>query len=293
LEDRLFNFFVLTNIPQQRILHVQITFDLQKTLTAEFRRQRNEFMREREEIEYKPGYHLDPHEVFKINPFDDLDNLLPITSSPSTLNSLEPDSELYGHITAFFSTGDDDKELLFQNFDRRRVISTKGSLIWSNNTYRQMDAPGLNLATSLAAILRRDDLLFHSSWCARRIFDLTQYLREATDDQVMQFLKHTHFHCSDVDKVIEKFSTWERNKVCLILESGILDDFNTEQMKMVAADLQYELLLNNEGRMIFPEDKKRLKGLLRFLAEDYMMSPLTEKLHVVTSKRPIFSPSSV
>jgi hypothetical protein len=285
LEDQLFNFFVLTDIPESRVLHVEVLSDLQKTLTEEFRGQREKFIQEKEEIEYKPGYCLDTHELFKISPFDDLDDLFSITSSPISLNSLDPDPELYGQIKAFFAKADND-ELLFQHFDRRRIISAEGSLIWSGKTFRKMNEPGLNLSKSLAAVLRCDDLLFSNSWCAGRIFDITQYLKEATDDQINQFLNHANFNSSDSVNRIDQYTNWERTKVSLILESGVLNNFTPEQMKTVATDLRYELLLQ-DGRIVLPSNKKDLKKLLRFLAEDYMMSPLTEKLHIVTSKRPI------
>lgn len=291
MKDRLYNFFVLTNQPRHRILHVQIDSVIQRNLTDVFAKQRNAFLNDREEIEYQPGYHPDQNEIFKISPFEDLDDLLEITTSPSSCESLEPNLEMYSNITAFFAFDSNNNELLFQNFDSRGVISTERSLYWSNNTFTQINVPGISLAKNLTAIVRGEELLFQSSWSARRIFDLTQYLKEATDDQIEKFIQHSSFNCSDKSKFFLQLGAAERIKVCLILESGVLDTYTPKQMGLVAADLKYELPLDQNGRIVFQGEKKQIKVLLRFLAEEYMMSPLTDRIHIVTSKRPLLPKS--
>lgn len=271
MTENLYNFFVLTDIPGQRVLHVSVSAGLQKNLTSAFRDQRMTFTADREEIEYRPAYHPEPDEIFKINPFDDLDDLLKITQSPSSLDSLEPDSTIYGHIVSFFSSSDSANELLFQNFDQRRIISNKGlAMIWDSSTFRQMREPGLSPGKNLGAILRGDELLFQKSWCARRIFDLTSYFKEATDEQLYEFLRHKHFTHHDSNSAHSQFDSWMRTKVCLILESGVLDKHNPEQLRIIAADLSYSLSIDSQGRIIFPQEKKQMKGLLRFLSEDYI-----------------------
>ena len=283
----IFNFFVITDIPGKKVLHVSVSPSLQIKLTEEFRKQRDAFLNEREIIDYRAAYHPDQDEIFKISPFDDLNDLLSITNSSSSVESLEPSPEMLEHVKAFFSTSDNPQELLFQNFDRRRIISNRSlAIIWAKNTYHHMEEPGLNLNKNLGAILRGDELLFHSSWAANRIFDLTSYLKEATDEQVKHFLTHTHFVMEDPQNTLCEFNGWMRTKVCLILESGVLN-IPAQEMKIVAAYLQYDLQTNDSGNIIIPKGKKSLKRLLNFLSEDFMLSPLTEKLHFVTSKRPI------
>lgn len=294
MTEKPFNFFVLTDLPGRKVLHVNVSARLQQTLSDEFRKQYFDFLSDREEIDYQPAYHPTDEEIFRIRPFDDINDLLSITNSASSIESLDPDPEVFEHIKAFFSTADNKNELIFQNFDRRRIISNRGlAIIWSKDTYRKMEEPGLNLNKSLGAVLRSEDLLFHSSWCANRIFDLSPYLKKATDEQVKQFLSNTRFAQEYTQNKLAEFDDSMRTKVCLILESGVLDVNTPQGMQIIASDLQYDLKIDSNGNIMVPNGRKEIRRLLQFLAEDFMLSPLTDRLHFITSKRPIASKVSL
>lgn len=286
MTERLYNFYVLTNLQQKRVLHISMDRELQSQLTVEFRNQREEFLHGREQIAYKPTYQIEQDEIFKINPFVDEYKLLDIIRSPSSVEALELSAELYGNIKAIFSTSDHDDELIFQCFDQRRVIRNCPLSFWfSGNTFQTMNYPVISLDKKLGVILGHESLLFQSSWYAGRIFTLTPYFNEATDEQCMGFLQDSSFAPLGENNLVSILDKSMRTKICQILETGVLKLNSVHELQNIAATLDYQLVINSDNTITLPNNKRDLKRFLHFFAEDYMRTPITNKLHIVNSKR--------
>src|SRR4051812_33226400 len=77
---------------------------------------------------------------------------------------------------------DGSRIILLQNFDRRKIISTRGiSIFHSGNVYKKVDGIGVTIDTKLSAVIMGTTLKFFSFHVVRQIFDLTQYYIETTD----------------------------------------------------------------------------------------------------------------
>ncbi|MCO4882706.1 Kiwa anti-phage protein KwaB-like domain-containing protein [Paraburkholderia caribensis] len=116
-----------------------------------------------------------------------------------------------------------------------------------------------------------------------RVFDLSEFYREATNDEVEAFATHEKMAVADLQNFLASAGPLIRRKISLISQSGILE--TTEQLVAVAQIFNVPMNVNEQGRIILPTNKTELRQILRFLDEDYYESPLSQSRFVSNSKR--------
>ena len=146
-------------------------------------------------ITFDPGYTLQKDECFEIHDFPIDENLLNACQQPLSAERVEAKkvgnllSSIKGVVGYDFSDGQ--RKLLFQNFDSRRVLMpSKRFAVWQMadaSTFHEMDKPVIVLEGNLSAIWTNGVLQFKSFNNAKKIFDLSGYFSEATDEQLGQF----------------------------------------------------------------------------------------------------------
>jgi hypothetical protein len=181
-------------------------------------------------------------------------------------------------------------EYLFQTFDRRREISTRRfSIILSRNTFRRLENPGLTLDSKLAAVIISSAvLIFESYYEARRVLNLTEYYREATDEDLRTFCSHEKLSVEEIDGVMKNADSWIRKKVALITQSQVLDNCSPQNIVKAARVYGIDIQLSgprNRQKLVLPTNKKELKSFLRFLDEDVYTSALSKNRYLANSKR--------
>lgn len=290
----LFNLFALTNDPESRILRFTLSQEVQKELTAYIKKQENTFNeRAQSEIVFDGKYKPDDKECLIINNYDDLDDLSQIIANPLSVPEINPDPDLFLGIKAVF-TGYTNTSgvniVLLQQFDKRRILSTKGlSIFHSANVYKKVDGIGLTIDSKLSAIITGNVLKFFSFYMARQIFDLSEYYIESTDSDIKEFAAIPAIYITDIDRFIDVSDSWIRRKLALIKQSGILETVPVSVIKAVAAEFSIELSTKKDGdneTIILPDKRAEIKKILRLLDEDYYRSPLSSKYYITNSKRP-------
>ena len=84
-----------------------------------------------------------------------------------------------------------------------------------------------------------------------------------------------------------------RKKIALLQKNKVLKDISVADIQMVVNNFNQELpeehhisiTVNDDGKLVIPEDKKQLKELIRFLDEDYVTTPLTKRKCLTNSKQ--------
>jgi hypothetical protein len=286
------NLFALTRDGSRRILHIPLSADVQNEVTSTFNGQETDFRSStEEEIAFDGKYKPDDGECLFIGDYDDIDNLHGAIANPMSVPEISPTtSEFEGIKALFFGRTDGTKKIaLIQTFDKRKIISNKGlSLIHASNVYRKVEGVGLTLDTRLAAILEDKKLFFFSFFAARQVFDLTQYYKEATDEDLKEFAATVQV--GDVSNFIAVSDTWVRRKVALVMQSAILEKVNLQETKKVALTFGIDLktaAVDEKIVLVLPDNKAELKKVLRFLDEDYFQSVLLSTPHLSSSKRQI------
>jgi hypothetical protein len=288
----LFNLFALTSDPAKRIVKFDLSSVVQNDLTQYLQQQEITFDLSVDQVPFDGKYKPDNGEVLFINNYDDIDNLSNAITNPLSVEVVEPTEDFFGDIKALFTgytTGNGDVRVLLQNFDRRRIISTNGlSIFHSADVYKKIEGIGLTVDSKLTAILDNGNLRFHSFFMARQMFDLSEYYKEATNEDITVFSSSQAVQVLDVDNLINISDSWVRRKISLIQQSDILGIVPINVMKAVASEFNIPfatVVVDGEESIEIPSIKSNLKVLLRFLDEDYYKSPLSNTSFVTNSKR--------
>jgi hypothetical protein len=286
------NLFALTRDSSRRILRIPLSAEVQRDVSATFASQEAEFQQAaREEIAFDGKYKPEDGECLFISDYDDIDNVHNAIANPLSVPEIAPSTNEFEDIKALFlGRADGQKKVaLIQSFDKRKIISNRGlSLFHSENVYKKVDGVGLTLDTRLAATLEDKKLSFFSFHAARQIFDLTQYYKEATDDDLKEFAGSPAVQVGNVDNLVSVSDSWVRRKVALVMQSQILEKIDLEETKKAASVFGIEFntaVVDDRTVLVLPDIKAELKKVLRFLDEDYYQSVLLSTPYLSNSKR--------
>lgn len=273
-------------------MRIPLSAEIQNEVSALFRDQEADFRSAaQEEIAFDGKYKPEEGECLSISDYDDIDNLHHAVANPLSVPEIAPTTAEFEGIKALFSgrTEGSQQIVLMQTFDKRKVLSNRGlSLFHAANVYRKIEGVGLTLDTRVAAILEDSKLRFFSFHAARQILDLTQYYKEATDEDLRDLSNSVHV--ADVSNFVAASDSWVRRKVALVMQSAILDKIDLEETKKVALVFGIDLnttIVGEKSVLVLPENKAELKKVLRFLDEDYFQSVLLSTPHLSNSKRQI------
>lgn len=249
------------------------------------------------EIPFSADYLPSQNEVFIIEEFDSGVNLQSLLTNPNGISILELDNKQdnisLNDIVGIIATDDINKRFIIQYFEKRNVIELSRSIIQRiiNNEHEFVAATsnGISLPTDVIAIIDSSNTLkFKSFQRLRHIFDMDKYFKEATDEELNEFV----VNCSKLEAVqgfeIEKIDdTTIRKKIAIINKSGVLDNYSVDELKNAAAKVGYPLPVNSEGNKIqLPNNKKQFKDLLQFLSSNIYEDPISHATRITNSSCP-------
>ena len=283
------NLFALMDVAGARLIRFPLSVDLSADISTVFNDQHTEFFRGVDTIiPFDGRYPPEEGELLEIPDFADVDGLLAAVANPLSVDQYDPNTHSLDLVRAIF-TGIEVAgvpRVLVQIFERRRLIARAGlMLFFANNQFQKMSESGLSLDTKLLAVLEGTNLKFQSFHFAKRVFDLSEYFREATNEEVTTFAGHEKLAVQDVQVFLAAAGPQIRKKISLIRQSAVLENYSTDQIVAVAASMQFPLALSDDGRIIVPDNNTELRKLLRFLDEDYYESPLSNTRFISNSKR--------
>lgn len=287
------NLFALVDDPTNRVRKFSLTEELQVDLGCFFTSLEHRFSAPIEEtIPFDGKYKPDDGEILEISGFTDIDGLSDAVRNPMLVQDYIPSDEILLNTIALFTgrvEADSEVTVLIQKFEKNRILSTSGfSIFFANHTYRKVEGTGLTIDTKLCGILKGTSLKFKSFFLMRQIFDISDYYKEATDQDLRTFAQTNQISIPDVERFVSEADTWTRRKITIVEASGILRNIPLSQIQTVADEfpIQCELVVV-DGKLVLPTSKKELKNLLRFLCEDYFKSPLSNGFYLTNSKRTV------
>jgi len=185
------------------------------------------------------------------------------------------------------------KTVNFQIFDTSKLLKRGFTLIGSGDIYKKLEEPGLMLQDKLTTHYHNGTLYFSSYHNTKRILDLADFYREATDTDLDGFVAIELFAFEDEAGFKAQADSIIRKKIALLQKNEILKDITVTDIQAIANNFNAELpeehhiniTVNVEGKLVIPDDKKQLKELIRFLDEDYVTAPLTKRKCLTNSKQ--------
>lgn len=289
----MYQFFAVVEIEHERsVRRIPLEGDLQRELSAVFQDQRNDLLRKDAEIiPYEPGYTPDD-EVFVLKPYPLPPYIDEALRAPDALPGLQDEDLEEGRVKSIFAvqlSNPHPRVIVFQNFNTGQVVRRGGGFIFvSGDTFQRSDRVGLRIDNKATAVFENGNLLFQSEHMVRRYLDLDAFFREATDEEIAQPLEEPAFAPAGTAVVSGLDGRWSRRKVTSIRTRGILSRVSVKEIVAVAQEFDVKVVtatLSGQMRIVFPEEMKEIRILLRFLDDDLLRSPLTKNRYQVSSKR--------
>ena len=288
------NLFALVDDDDAPIRRIPLTAALNTELAQLFAEQQTALLGDKRAIAFTGSYNVDEGEIFTIADYPLPPAIGQAISNPLTCQVLDLNTETQ-RIKALFSGTwtAATKTVNFQVFDAGKLLKRGYTLIGSGNTYKKLEEPGLMLQDKLTAHHQNGTLHFSSYHNTKRFLSLADYYREATDTDLDAFAASDLFAFEDQAGFKEQADSIIRKKIALLQKNEVLKDINVTDIQTVANNFNAELpeehhiniTVNDDGKLVIPEDKKALKELIRFLDEDYVTAPLTKRKCLTNSKQ--------
>ncbi|MGB8297715.1 MAG: Kiwa anti-phage protein KwaB-like domain-containing protein [Polyangia bacterium] len=258
---------------------------LQNEITEYFIKLYDSDFKDKTKIDFDGDYSADEDEVFAIREYSIAESITNTVKNPLSVDVLDL-SEDKENIRAILcgSWDGNDKRIMAQAFDARHVLAKKFTLINAKGTYTKLDDPGIILDERIDAVFIGQELLFQSYHNARKIVDLSEYYKEATNEDLVQFTKSKLLLFDNTNWFVENADSTIRKKVALLQRNKVLASVSVEDI--VKASKGFEIEINVKKRhIVMPNDKTIVKEIIKFLDEDYFVTPLTKRKCVTNSKR--------
>ncbi len=292
------NLFALVDDNEAPIRRIPLTAALNTELAQLFAEQQAALINDRQPIVFTGSYNVDEGEIFTIADYPLPPDIGQAIGNPLTCQVLNLSTETH-RIKALFSGNWSaaNKTVNFQVFDAGKLLSNRWTLIGlpiqAGDTYKRLEEPGLILQDKLTAHFHNGTLYFASYHNTKRFLDLADYYREATDTDLDDFAATDLFAFEDQEGFKEQADSIIRKKIALLQKNEVLKDLAVADIQTVANNFNAELpeehhitiMVNDDGKLVIPEDKKQLKELIRFLDEDYVTAPLTKRKCLTNSKK--------
>lgn len=178
-------------------------------------------------------------------------------------------------------------EVVFQRFRKEQYISTSWvNLFFTNETFRREKNFGISISDSVDCYYTEGELQFSSFYFARQIFDLSEYYRSATDQEVQAFTISDKLSFEDTETFKNVADTWIRRKIAMINDSDVLVNYKASEIKKLAKDAGITIEVEHK-KVLIPNDKEQIKVILGFLDEEAYKGPFSRNTFLANSKRRI------
>lgn len=184
---------------------------------------------------------------------------------------------------------DGTKELrvAFQRFRKEQYISTRGfNLYFAGNTFRCESNFGINISGRIDCYYTKGELQFSSFFFARQVFDLSEYYRSATDQEVDAFVSSKLLSIAQPQEFKNGANVWVRRRIAMINDSGVLKDNSAARIQKSAKLVGIKIDVEDK-KIVIPEDKEQMKLVLGFLDEEVYQGPFSKATLLANSKRPV------
>lgn len=282
--------FALTR--ESQILRLEMDSNgLEEQVCKLFYKQFEDFQKYSEKITFSAGNRngITSDEVFVIENFEAASKFQEETQMLDSCGVYDPTIHTVDTISALFVKPEDDKNLfLFQYFDAKQRLSNEKFVIFSksfeSHQFCRLDGTGFVLDTKLVAVLDESDLYFKSFFFAKRVFDLGDYFREATDEEIKQFNKSENFNSLDDEEIKSLATSNLREKIFEIEKSGILVNLDKKKFQAYATLANLDITIT-KGKIDIPKNKADFKKFIALLCEDYYEGGLMNRTYLSVGKR--------
>lgn len=265
----------------------------QKTISQTFATAAAEMKKDRAPVAFDGKYHPQPEdmEYLVIAPFVLPSEIKEALRNPQGLELYSPESGKLPPIKALFvgkceKNGEKETiEIAFQKFKKDQYITAaKHHLLFSNNTFTKETKLGISVGQNVDCVFEDSKLYFRSYYYARQIFDLSDYYRTASIQDLQVFVDNASIQMEKKEGFIDEANEWERRRIAAINDSGLFEQYRVNEIKKLAKETDITLNIS-KGKIMIPEDKKERRVVLGFLAEEVYKGAFSKRIYQTNSKR--------
>lgn len=276
-----------------QILRLEVDGDTQQSIDQSFAEAVAGLSEDKNMVPFDGSYKPDEDELLFIDGFILPDEIKEAIRNPIGVTAYQKEGGSFPEIKAIFigtctrTNGSENFQIAFQRFRKEQYISTKGfNLYFSNNTFRRERNYGISVSDRVDCYYADGKLQFTSYFYAKQIFDLREFYRSATDQEVEAFASNDLLFIENPERFKAMADTWVRRKIASINDTGVLNRYSASQIKKLAKKSGVNIEEQN-GRVLLPSDKEQMKIVLGFLDEEVYKGPFSRDTLLANSKRKI------
>lgn len=177
-----------------------------------------------------------------------------------------------------------------QKFTQRQVIiKPKGyNLLFKDSMFvEENHGFSINIGETVDCVFVVDGLIFEKYNDANGVFDLSDYYRTASQSEVKQFADSPAFDIEDAEDFARAVAGISmRKKIAKIIDLGTLKDVS--EIRANATKVKVDIGFTDDGSKVkIPNDKKQLKKVMAFLAEELYPGLFTNTTYLSNSTRKV------
>lgn len=260
-----------------------------KTLSASVA----DLVKDKTRIPFDGSYKPNDDEFLSVENFTLPDEIKEAIRNPMGVMAYKKEDGEFPEIKAVFvgerieRNGTEKFRVAFQRFRKEQYMSTRGfNLYFAGNTFRCESNFGINISERIDCYYTKGELQFSSFFFARQIFDLSEYYRSATDQEVDAFASSKLLSIAQPQEFKNMANTWVRRKIAMINDSGVLKDNSAAKIQKSAKSVGIKIDVEDK-KIVIPEDKEQMKIVLGFLDEEVYKGPFSKATLLANSKRPV------
>jgi hypothetical protein len=244
-------------------------------------------------VDFDPGYILEEGQVFRLVDHQIADHVYNAFRNTAVLDRLEGNEIQAQGVSGVFGQWEIEDRLVTvgQSLSSAHALQRASglSLLWhDSNNYIRLTGQGVTLRRATDIALVGSEIRFTTYQAAARLLNLAEHFESATNEVLEQFAELESLEVEDLALFVKNSDTWVRRKVALIIRRQVLARASMQSIQEAARRERIEVnfrTVNGITRIVLPNDKQRLKNLLRFLDEDLFYGALTGDQFITSSKR--------
>ena len=286
-----FNLFALCKNSDNNdyvVRRIPLNSSTQIAVSNIFSAQKDAFLRDKEEVTFSGDWKPDDDEILTVSAPEDAQVIINTYNNKDLilfpiLNLSEFDSF---PIKALFGSNDKGNTILVQKFNQNQYLSRKFSLFLDNNTYSKLDTPTISLDSKLLCVISNGIVKFNNFSNMRCVFDMKEYYKEATDEDIDLFARHSRIYINDVESLKNIANQNIRKRIHNLLKSNVLDDFSATDILNKAQEYGFENLITvQDNKVSLPNDAKEVIKILCFLDEKLYKGVFSELVIMANSTK--------
>lgn len=241
------------------------------------------------EIEFDGSYKPDESELLYITGFSLEEKIKEAVREPLGVKELNDINYNFENINTIFigEYNNGEYTIGFQKFKKEQFISNnKINLFFDKTTFIKEERNGISIAENFDCVYTNNCLKFTSFFYARQIFNLSEYYRIATDNDVDKLTNDETLLFENKTKFKDSINDWTRRRIASILDSKVLKDYKAKEIKKIGQNVGISIKIEKD-KIVIPSNKKELKDLFSFLDESIYKGYFTNNIYSTNSKHKV------